>query len=180
MSIAHSSRRRKRRTKADMVSLCDDLFEIVEANRPCTCRQVFYRAVSAGVIPKTETAYKSIVCRLLAKMRRGGHMDYSALADNTRWQRKPNTHGSLESALWATAEYYRRDLWDDQDVYCEIWTEKDAMAGVLAADRITRHIDQDRLDRLRAVEEAERDTLLRFTGLDADTLSEIADEWGLK
>jgi hypothetical protein len=123
--------KRPRRTKADMVKLCDDLFRIVEDNRPCTCRQVFYRAVSAGVVPKTEAAYKGIVCRMLARMRREGRMDYEALADSTRWQRKPDTHNSLENALEETARYYRRDLWNDQDVYVEVWTEKDAMAGVL-------------------------------------------------
>src|SRR5262249_3089988 len=26
---------------------------------------------------------------------------------------------------------YRRDLWDNQDHYVEVWTEKDALAGVL-------------------------------------------------
>jgi hypothetical protein len=126
-----SKKKRPRRTRADINQLCDDLLEVVEANRPCTCRQVFYRAVSAGIIPKTEAAYKGDVCRLLAKMRRDGRLDYHALADNTRWQRKPRTHGSLESALRNTAEFYRRDLWHEQDAYVEIWTEKDAMAGVL-------------------------------------------------
>ena len=26
---------------------------------------------------------------------------------------------------------YRRAIWDDQDVYVEIWLEKDALAGVV-------------------------------------------------
>ena len=38
---------------------------------------------------------------------------------------------SLESALRDTARTYRRALWDNQEVYVEVWTEKDALAGVL-------------------------------------------------
>jgi hypothetical protein len=45
--------------------------------------------------------------------------------------RKPATYSSLQEALKNAAQYYRRDLWDNQDVYVEIWTEKDAMAGFL-------------------------------------------------
>ena len=37
----------------------------------------------------------------------------------------------MESALEHTANYYRRDLWDRQEHYVEIWIEKDALAGVL-------------------------------------------------
>jgi hypothetical protein len=45
--------------------------------------------------------------------------------------RKPRTFSSAEQALRRTAEVYRRSLWDNQKVYCEIWLEKDALAGVL-------------------------------------------------
>jgi hypothetical protein len=37
----------------------------------------------------------------------------------------------MESALRRTAEAYRRSVWDNQDVYVEVWLEKDALAGVL-------------------------------------------------
>jgi hypothetical protein len=45
--------------------------------------------------------------------------------------RRPQTHRSLELALEATVRTYRQMLWDDQPAYVEIWTEKDAIAGVL-------------------------------------------------
>jgi Na+-transporting NADH:ubiquinone oxidoreductase subunit NqrE len=38
---------------------------------------------------------------------------------------------SLGQALALTAETYRRSLWNELDVYVEIWLEKDALAGVL-------------------------------------------------
>ena len=96
-----------------------------------TVRQVFYRLVSSGVIPKTEASYKNIVVRLLGIMRREGDLPFRWIADNTRWMRKPSTYSSLEHALDNTIATYRRALWDQQDSYVEIWLEKDALAGVL-------------------------------------------------
>jgi hypothetical protein len=120
-----------RRTKAEIGNLCDAIFEIVQEHQPVTCRQAFYLCVTAGLIDKAESEYKNTVCRLLAKMRRAERLPYDWVADSTRWQRKPPTYSSMESALEQTANYYRRDLWDRQEHYVEVWIEKDALAGVL-------------------------------------------------
>jgi hypothetical protein len=128
-----------RRTKAEISQLCDGLYQIVERNQPCTVRQVFYLAVSAGLVPKTEAAYKGDVGRLLVKMRREGRMSYRWIADNTRWQRKPRTYSSLESALQETARFYRRDFWARAPAYCEVWCEKDAISGSIIP--VTREWD---------------------------------------
>lgn len=96
-----------------------------------TVRQIFYQLVSLGVIGKTEGEYKSTVVRLLSQMRRSREIPYSWIADNTRWQRKAPTWGSLRHVLEDTARTYRRSLWDSADVYVEIWLEKDALSGVL-------------------------------------------------
>lgn len=104
---------------------------VLRTERTCTCRQIFYRLVAMGAVDKTEQEYKGTVCRLLAEMRREGRIPFDAIADNTRWQRKPKTWGSLASALSWTQATYRRALWNDQTAYVEIWSEKDALAGVL-------------------------------------------------
>src|SRR5262249_47174797 len=64
-------------------------------------------------------------------MRRAGELPYHWLADNTRWQRKPDTFDSVEDALRETARFYRKSLWRDADSYVEIWLEKDALSGVI-------------------------------------------------
>jgi hypothetical protein len=96
-----------------------------------TVRQVFYQAVSRGVIAKTEGEYKSTVCRLLTDMRLDGVIPFGWIAENTRWMRKPRTYSSMESALENTASTYRRQVWDNQGAYVEIWLEKEALAGVV-------------------------------------------------
>ncbi len=122
---------KRRRTKRDMHILRGHLYSIVQEQRPMTVRQVFYQAVTRGIIPKTEAAYKSVVVRLLTAMRRDRVMPFDWIADETRWMRKPETHSSLAGCLQRMSKYYRRELWAEQDVYVEVWLEKEALAGVL-------------------------------------------------
>lgn len=122
---------KSRRTKAAVQALRDVIIEIVSEYQPMTVRQVFYQLVTRGEIDKTENEYKSTVCRLLVQMRRDGSLPFDWIADNTRWQRKPRTYGSLQAMLENCQETYRRALWDDQEAYVEIWLEKEALAGVL-------------------------------------------------
>jgi hypothetical protein len=131
--MAYRSRpiKRNRRTKVELQAIRDAICQAAEVDQPMTVRQVFYRLVSTGVIPKTEISYKNIVVRLLGLMRREGDLPFSWIADNTRWMRKPRTYSSLEQALDNTARTYHRALWDQQKSYVEIWLEKDALAGVL-------------------------------------------------
>lgn len=95
-----------------------------------TLRQVFYLAVSAKLVDKTEAAYDCLG-RYLVQMRKSGELPWEWMADHTRWMRKPRTFSSLEEALRHAVRTYRRSLWNDQDVYVEVWVEKDTVAGVL-------------------------------------------------
>jgi hypothetical protein len=86
------------------------LINIVFEISPCTVRQVFYQATVRGVIEKTEAGYGKVQ-RLLVPLRRDGEIDYSDIADNTRWMRKPTTWSSLKTAVERTAATYRKALW---------------------------------------------------------------------
>lgn len=123
--------KRYRRTKAEIEALKSALYEIVRDQQPVTVRQVFYQAVSRGLIEKSEREYKNTAGRLLVNMRREGIIPYSWITDATRWMRKPKTYDGLGQALYEMARYYRRSLWSDAPVYVEVWCEKDALAGVL-------------------------------------------------
>ena len=121
---------RVRATRASMDERRRALIAIVKSIRPCTVRQVFYQATVSGLVEKSEAGYVKVQ-RALVDLRRSGDIDYDAIADNTRWMRKPTTYGSLGEALDDTARFYRRDLWRDADAYCEVWLEKDALSGVI-------------------------------------------------
>ena len=123
--------RSTRRTRSQVDEIRAGLFALLESENPMTVRQVFYRAVSEGLVEKTESEYRATVIRLLSELRRAGAMPFDWLADSTRWQRKPRTWNSLGDALRLTAETYRRALWSTANSYVEVWLEKDALAGVL-------------------------------------------------
>lgn len=123
--------KRVRRGRDQMEEIREAMYQALVEDHPMTVRQVFYRMVSEGVVAKTEGEYKRTVCRLLGEMRLAGTIPFGWIADNTRWQRKPQTFSSFESVLRRTAESYRRSVWDAQPVYVEVWLEKDALAGVL-------------------------------------------------
>src|SRR5207244_1489510 len=106
------------------------LYTIVLEMRPMTVRQVFYQATVRGIVEKSEAGYTKVQTDLVL-MRRAGLMPYGWLADNTRWQRKPDTFNSPEEALAETARFYRKALWADAGAYVEVWLEKDALSGVV-------------------------------------------------
>jgi hypothetical protein len=129
-SYGPSHIKRKRATKAEVERRRERLFEIVEAMKPMTVRQVFYQATVRGIVEKSETGYNKVQTDLVL-MRRAGQLDYGWLADNTRWQRKPTTYDGIEEALKETAQFYRKSLWTQADAYVEVWLEKDALSGVI-------------------------------------------------
>ena len=97
---------------------------------PMTVRQVFYQATIHELVEKADAGYDKVQTDLVL-MRRAGELPYHWLADNTRWQRKPQTFSSPREAIAETARFYRKALWADVDCYIEIWLEKDALAGVV-------------------------------------------------
>lgn len=130
-STCRSSPTKRRRSRADIDALRLLIENTLQQEHPQTVRQLYYQLVTLGAIEKTEQEYKGTVCRLLGLMRRDGSIPFWWLADNTRWQLKPKSFSSLDRMLEDSIRLYRRDLWESQEAYCEIWLEKDALSGVL-------------------------------------------------
>src|SRR3979411_3262289 len=99
---AASPIKRHRATKDEGEPRAAGLDQIVEAMKPMTVRQVFYQATVRNIVEKSEAGYNKVQTDLVL-MRRAGEMPFDWLADNTRWQRKPRTFGSVEQALQDTA-----------------------------------------------------------------------------
>ncbi len=131
-SYGTSPLKRARRTSAEMERLLDSIKTILDGEEgQITIRHLYYRLVGEHVIDKTEQAYKGL-CSHLSKWRRSSEIPWSAFTDSTRWHIQRDTFSGVKDALKNTVENYRRDLWATQDVYCEVWVEKDAVAGLVA------------------------------------------------
>lgn len=123
--------KRSRRSASEMDRIREAIHAAAQAEHPVTCRRLFYKLVAEGVIEKTEAQYQGTVIRLLSEMREAGEIPFAWIADHTRLMRRPTRYGSLSDALERTAKFYRRDLWDEQDCYVEVWCEKAGLTGVL-------------------------------------------------
>ena len=122
---------RTRRTKVEIGELQDAILAVCEADHPLSVRGVFYRVMSAGAVAKTEKAYAAVQREVL-KLRRAGVLPYEWIADGTRWHIKSPSWNNVETALEDAATSYRRALWHDQDVYVEVWSEKEAISSIVA------------------------------------------------
>jgi hypothetical protein len=122
--------KRRRRTNAQLAELDGLIIEVVEQDYPVSLRGVYYRVVSAGGADKTENAYRTVGRRLL-ELRRNGAIPYDRISDGTRWVIRPPSYDDIKDALTQTANLYRRNLWREQDVEVHVFTEKDAITGVI-------------------------------------------------
>ena len=120
-----------RRTKVEMETIKTSIKTILRADHPMTVRQVFYQLVSRGVIEKTEEQYQGTVIRLLTSMRLENEISFEWIVDETRQARETQTFDSISDAITDTAKFYRRSALRDCDDYIEIWSEKEALAGLI-------------------------------------------------
>jgi hypothetical protein len=130
-SSASASKSLGRPLGAKTIAIRNAVLELTTHFEIMTVRQIFYALTVRGVVPKDENSgYRPVQTQVL-KMRREGLLDWSFVADATRWQRKPDSYDSVDDALATVARTYRRNLWRSQGVRIEVWLEKDALASVV-------------------------------------------------
>ena len=125
-----SAVKRSRRTNVEIAEIDAAIYEIAEAERPVTVRGIFYRVLARGLVDKSDKGYRAVQRRTLI-LRRNRMLPYSWITDGTRLKLKPDTYDSAQQALEITAYTYRRAMWVNQPNYVEIWSEKDAIRGVV-------------------------------------------------
>lgn len=95
-----------------------------------TLRQLYYQLVSRDIIPNQQKEYAKL-SSLLVKGRMAGIVDWDAIEDRIRVPDIPYSVDGIEDAIDDTISQYRLDRQKDQEVYIELWVEKDALSGVL-------------------------------------------------
>jgi hypothetical protein len=101
-----------------------------------TLRQLYYQLVSRDIISNNIKEYAKL-SKLLVQGRMAGIVDWNAIEDRIRVPYIPYWVKGIEDAISDTINQYRLDRQDGQDVYIELWVEKDALSGVLK--RITEY-----------------------------------------
>lgn len=103
-----------------------------------TLRQLYYQFVARGLLANTVQNYKKLG-NTISDARLAGYIDWDTIEDRTR-ELKTITHWqSPAEIIRAAYESYKLSKWDDQPNYCEVWIEKEALAGVI--ERICHEYD---------------------------------------
>ena len=130
----------KRRDKAAIEKFRSALYEIVNTNKPCSVRQVYYVGIGR-LWPKDvgqgRTSYNDVV-RNLGVMRENGQLPWGWLVDTGRYVRIDTMFDSVSDALDRTNEMYRRNLWATQPSRLEVWAESDSTS--MLVEDVTRKL----------------------------------------
>ena len=154
----------------------DIIEEYAEDGYTLTLRQLYYQLVSRDIIPNQQKEYAKL-STLLVKGRMAGVVDWDAIEDRIRVPYMEYWVSGIEGAIRDTINQYKLDRQEGQDVYIELWVEKDALSGVLK--RITEefHIRlmvnrgyssctaiHDAFERLKRYEDEGKKTYILYLG----------------
>lgn len=95
-----------------------------------TLRQLYYQLVSKDLIPNLQREYAKL-STLLVKGRMGGVVDWFAIEDRLRVPYLEYSVDDIKDAIEDTVSQYKLNRQKGQEVYIELWCEKDALSGVL-------------------------------------------------
>lgn len=104
-----------------------------------TLRQLHYQLVTHNWIINHDTAYKKLG-NILDDCRYAGIIDWDAIEDRGRIPYIPYSVRDVDHALNDTVEQYRLDRQRGQKNQVELWTEKDALSGILRRTTSNYHI----------------------------------------
>lgn len=104
-----------------------------------TLRQLHYQLVTRNWIVNHDTAYKKLGS-ILDDCRYAGVIDWDAIEDRGRQPYIPYSADDLADGLYDLKSQFRIDRQEGQETYVELWTEKDALSGILKKSTEKYHI----------------------------------------
>ena len=107
----------------ETVALDDIIIDIVRARHPQTVRQVYYRLVSRGQVPKTEKGYEKVIQRL-GWLRKQRVLPFSWIVDPGRGYNMPYNYKNPGDLLQRYAHAYSTTPWYDQPGRDATWEDE--------------------------------------------------------
>lgn len=128
--------------RSDSLALIDKINSVIEEYEAqgysLTLRQCYYQLVARGIIPNNERSYKN-TGNLINDARLAGLIDWHSIEDRTRNLQRLSHWDSPKSIIESASYQYRKDIWENQDYYVEVWVEKEALANVVG--RVADELD---------------------------------------
>jgi hypothetical protein len=98
-----------------------------------TLRQLYYQFVARDLFANTSKNY-SLLSRTMVYARDAGESNWDAMEDRTRSVNSHPAWANPTDFIRREVEFYAEDLWAGQSFRPEVWVEKDALIGVVAAE----------------------------------------------
>ena len=132
LAIPDTAPKRRGRGQSDSsIALVSAAYEIARDTRPITVRGIAYKLFTAGFIANMSKNETAKVSRLLTRAREEGVIPWEWIVDETRQTERVNTWSSTDAIIHAAVNGYRRNYWQDQPNWVEVWSEKGTVRGVL-------------------------------------------------
>lgn len=124
---------------AKMINRINDILtEYAKQGYDLSLRQLYYQLVSKNLVPNTERSYKNIG-NLVSDARYAGLVDWAMIKDRGREMIQNPHWRDPADFMRVVALQFRFNLWRDQETYCEVMVEKQALEGVL--EPVCRSLD---------------------------------------
>jgi hypothetical protein len=114
---------------AKTIALIEAARDILAGQHPMTVRQVYYQLVSGQVIENNRSQYQA-VSNALVDARKDGAIPWEWIEDRMRRPRAVSMWRGPADFGATALKAYRRDVWQTQAGYLEVWLEKDALSGI--------------------------------------------------
>lgn len=120
--------------RADKASLCRAIVSVCRAFKAAgdtmTLRQLYYQLVAQDLIPNHVKVYDKLG-KLKDDLVYSGILDWSIFEDRGRKPIYTYYEESVEKSLIRTIDNFAYDRRKGQPIHVEVWTEKDAISGIL-------------------------------------------------
>lgn len=134
--VASPIKKRRRRTKAQIAQLDQQIVDAITEDHPQSVRHLFYRMTDPRLpepVAKTESGYNAVQ-RRVGILRDNGRIPYAWITDASRHGYFVDTFRGKADFIRKMKSLYRADLWRDVGVRIEIWVESRSIASVILDD----------------------------------------------
>ncbi|MEO0793507.1 MAG: hypothetical protein AAFX93_00005 [Verrucomicrobiota bacterium] len=119
-------------TSLELVGKAEEIIhEYYRAGYVLTLRQLYYQFVARDIIPNTERSYKNLGT-VITKARMAGLISWHAIEDRNRGHYSDWYEEDEMAPINGLSAGIHFDRWARQDVYIEVWVEKEALGNVIS------------------------------------------------
>lgn len=124
-----AARKSGRGKSAASTKLIQALFDIYEAIHPASVRAGCYQLFNRKMIPDMKRVTTGKISRLLVWARENDVIPWEWIVDEHRYEERAAQWDNTDEIIDSTVAHYRRDNWQEQPNWLQVWSEKGTVRG---------------------------------------------------